>query len=172
MLALKRCPQHADAGARPHGLAGHAGLRSRQGALTDRQTSRAVRVQGKAQRLALELLACASETECQGQGRLADRAWAWPGPTCATATARQPRSLQLLLGLLGEPLRHGLVRQQAALRVAELALVAVGALLGVGAGRRLVRAHRGHSQKLVKRGARAAKRVVRGHEPEQGRGRA
>jgi hypothetical protein len=40
-----------------------------------------------------------------------------------------PAGLQVPLGVLDQPLRHGLVRVGAALRVPELALVPVGALL-------------------------------------------
>ncbi len=70
--------------------------------------------------------------------------------------------------LLLELVRNGLVRGGAAVRVVELALVAVGALLLVGAGRRQVRRAPALTEEIVQGGTVTSQRVVRRHKPSAG----
>ena len=58
------------------------------------------------------------------------------------------------------------MRRVATVRVIELALVAVGALLPVGTGLRQVGGQGGPAQEVVQRRAVPTQRVVRRHEPD------
>ncbi len=70
--------------------------------------------------------------------------------------------------LLLELVRDRLVWRGAAVRVVELALVAVGALLLVGAGRRQVCRAPALPEEIVQGGTVPPQRVVRRHEPRAG----